>query len=110
MKYAYVGCRTTKERNARGKGISVYQVEENGKWTLIQIVKNLVNPSFLCMDKNGEYLYTIHGDKSEISSFSVDKATGQLIYINTVSTTGINPVHLSVDKTNRWIFVANLQQ
>ena len=109
MKYAYVGCRTTKERNARGKGISVYQVEENGKWTLIQIVKNLVNPSFLCMDKNGEYLYTIHGDKSEISSFSVDKATGQLIYINTVSTTGINPVHLSVDKTNRWIFVANLQ-
>lgn len=57
----------------------VYQVEENGKWTLIQIVKNLVNPSFLCMDKNGEYLYTIHGDKSEISSFSVDKATGQLI-------------------------------
>lgn len=109
MKYAYVGCRTTKERNARGKGISVYQVDDTGKWELIQILENLVNPSFLCLDKTGEFLYTIHGDKSEISSFSIDKATGKLFYINTVSTEGVNPVHLSIDKTNRWIFVANLQ-
>ena len=109
MKYAYVGCRTTKERNARGKGISVYQVDDNEKWERIQTLENLVNPSFLCMDEAGEFLYTIHGDKSEISSFSVDKMTGKLLYINTVSTGGTNPVHLSIDKTNRWIFVANLQ-
>lgn len=108
-KYAYVGCRTTKERNARGKGISVYQIDEQGKWELIQLLENLVNPSFLCTDKTGEYLYTIHGDKSEISAFAKDKSTGKLTYINTVSTNGVNPVHLSVDKTNRWIFVANLQ-
>lgn len=30
MNYAYVGCRTTKERNARGLGIQVYKVDENG--------------------------------------------------------------------------------
>ena len=24
--FAYVGCRTTKERNARGKGISFYEI------------------------------------------------------------------------------------
>ena len=30
-------------------------------------------------------------------------------YINSVSTAGLNPVHLTVDKTNKWIFVANLQ-
>lgn len=29
-RFAYVGCRTTKERGARGKGISVYRVTENG--------------------------------------------------------------------------------
>ena len=28
-KFAYIGCRTTKERKARGKGISVYKVEFN---------------------------------------------------------------------------------
>ncbi len=104
---AYVGCRTTKERNAKGKGISVYEVE-NGTWTLKQIAEDLVNPSFLCMDHTEKFLYTIHGDKSEISSFSIDEE-GKLTYINTVSTHGVNPVHLSVDKTNRWIFVANLQ-
>lgn len=105
--YAYIGCRTTKERNARGKGISVYEIQE-GKWFLKHIEANLVNPSFLCFDENKEYLYTVHGDKSEISSFKIGK-DGTLKYINTVSTNGVNPVHLSVDKTNKWIFVANLQ-
>lgn len=109
MKYAYVGCRTTKERNARGKGIKVYKIEANGNWKEIQIVSNLVNPSFLCMDHARKYLYAIHGDFSEISSFMVNQDNGRLIYMNTVSTEGVNPVHLSIDKTNKWIFVANLQ-
>ncbi len=50
--FAYVGCRTTKERNARGEGISVYHVDSaTSTWTLVQLVKNLVNPSFLILDK-----------------------------------------------------------
>lgn len=110
-RYAYVGCRTTKKRNARGKGISVYQVEDSGKWTLKQIMPleaGLVNPSFLCFDHTGNFLYTIHGDESQISAYRVGE-DGELSYMNTVSTEGENPVHLSVDRTNRWIFVANLQ-
>lgn len=107
--YAYVGCRTTVERKARGKGIKVYEVDEQGSWKLVQLVEHLVNPSYLCLDKNGDYLYTIHGDYSEISAFAVDASDGTLRYLNTVSTGGTNPVHLSVDKSNRWIFVANLQ-
>ena len=106
--FAYVGCRTTKERNARGKGISFYEIEDNN-WILKEIVNcTEENPSFLCFDRNKEFLYTIHGDKSSISSFKIDK-DGTLNYLNTVSTAGLNPVHLTVDKTNKWIFVANLQ-
>lgn len=108
---AYVGCRTTKKRNARGKGISIYRIDDAGTWTLQQIVpmeKDLVNPSFLCLDNTGKFLYTIHGDESQISAYAVAD-DNSLTYINTVSTEGENPVHLSVDKTNRWIFVANLQ-
>lgn len=108
-RYAYVGCRTTKERNARGKGIKVFEIEESGEWKLVQVVKDLVNPSYLCLDQRGEFLYTIHGDFSEISSFSVEKATGKLTYMNTVSTGGTNPVHLTVDRTNQFVYVANLQ-
>lgn len=106
--YAYVGCRTTKERNARGKGISVYGIGEDGSWKLIQLLEGLENPSYLCLDKTERYLYTVHGDRSEISAFAVG-GDGCLTKINTVSTGGVNPVHLSVDKENRWIFVANLQ-
>lgn len=108
-KYAYVGCRTTKERNARGKGIKVFEIEQDGSWKLIQTVENLVNPSYLCKDQSGKFLYTIHGDYSEMSSFSIEEKTGKLTYINTVSTEGTNPVHLTVDKNNRFIYVANLQ-
>lgn len=108
-RFAYVGCRTTEERKARGKGIKVFEIQPDEAWNLIQTVENLVNPSYLCKDTTGKFLYTIHGDFSEISSFSVDEKTGKLAYINTASTGGINPVHLSVDKTNHWIYVANLQ-
>lgn len=107
-KFAYVGCRTTKERNARGKGIKVFTVEDS-KWELVQTFEGIKNPSFLCLDKTGEFLYAIHGDFSEISSFKIDGQDGTIKFLNTVSTGGVNPVHLSVDQTNRWIFVANLQ-
>ena len=36
-KFAYIGCRTTKERKARGKGISVYKVDGDN-WELVQIL------------------------------------------------------------------------
>lgn len=103
----YIGCRTTKERNARGRGIRVMKATP-GKWEQIQLVEGQINPSFQCLDQTGKFLYSIHGDFSEISAFSVAE-DGTLTYLNTVSTGGTNPVHLSVDKTNRWVFVANLQ-
>ena len=105
-KFAYVGCRTTKERNARGKGIKVFDAES---WGLIQTLGGLMNPSYLCFDRTGEYLYSIHGDFSEISSFKVSREDGTITFLNTTSTGGVNPVHLSVDKSNCWVFVANLQ-
>lgn len=107
MKYAYVGCRTTKERKARGKGISVYKITDD-KWELKQIHGNLINPSYLAFNNTKNYLYVIHGDRSDISSFKINE-DGKISYLNTVSTHGLNPVHLSVDKTDKWIFVANLQ-
>ena len=32
--FVYVGCRTTKERKARGKGIKVFEIQKDGKWEL----------------------------------------------------------------------------
>ncbi|QPQ85353.1 lactonase family protein [Burkholderia gladioli] len=106
--FAYVGSRTTRERNARGDGISVYRVDAGtGALTLVQLVKDLVNPSFLALSANGERLYTVHGDLSDISAFKVDKATGGLTFLNKQSTEGKNPVHLAIDPTGRYIVVSN---
>ncbi|WP_374702155.1 lactonase family protein [Herbaspirillum sp. B65] len=106
--FAYVGSRTTRERNARGDGISVYKVDlTNGNLELVQLVKDLVNPSFLALSRDGEFLYTVHGDLSDISAFKVDRATGELTFINRKSTHGKNPVHLAIDPTGRYIVVSN---
>lgn len=57
--FAYIGCRTTKHRNARGKGISVYDITPEG-WHLLGITPILENPSYLAFDKNKYFLYTVH--------------------------------------------------
>ena len=107
-RFAYTGCRTTKERGARGKGINVYGVDPaTGAWTHVQLVENLVNPSFLAFDREKRFLYAVHGDFSEISSFRIDREKGGLSLINQQSTGGTNPVHLVADPTNRFMIVAN---
>lgn len=108
VRFAYVGCRTTRERQARGDGIVVYAVDgTSGTWRQVQLVEKLLNPSFLAFDRTGRTLYTVHGDASEISSFRVDPTSGTLSPLNRVSTKGKNPVHLAVDPANRFVVVVN---
>ena len=107
-RFAYVGSRTTKERNARGVGITVYRYSpETGECTLIQTLNDLLNPSFLTFDHSQTHLYCVHGDLSDVSSFAIDAKTGELTKLNSVGTQGKNPVHLSVDPTGKFLAVAN---
>src|SRR5882762_7503312 len=77
--FAYTGCYTTKERKARGDGIHAYRVDQDtGEWTHIQHVGALVNPSFLVVSRDGRFLYSMHGDETYASAFSVNAETGQL--------------------------------
>ncbi len=105
--FAYVGSRTTIERNARGEGISVYQVRKNGELDLVQVVRDLINPSFLALSADGQRLYTVHGDMADITSFAVDQQTGKLSLLNTQSTQGKNPVHLAIDPAGKHVIVSN---
>ena len=105
---AYVGSRTTRERNARGAGLTVWAVAQDAsKWDLVQTLPDLVNPSFLAFDVPGRHLYAVHGDGTEISAFGIHPETGQLRFVNRTATGGRNPVHLVVDPSNRYIVVAN---
>lgn len=106
-RFAYVGCRTSRDRNARGDGITVYRIEENGSWTKLQLLSPLTNPSYLAFDRAGRSLFCAHGDGTEASAFQIDPTTGRLSFLNRVSTGGVNPVHLMADPSNRFLVVAN---
>jgi 6-phosphogluconolactonase (cycloisomerase 2 family) len=106
--YVYVGARTTKERNARGDGLNVYRMDNaSGTWTHLQLLGDLVNPSFLAFDRTRQFLYAVHGDLSDITAMAIDPASGRLRVINRQSTEGKNPVHLAIDPSNRFVVVAN---
>jgi 6-phosphogluconolactonase len=106
--FAYVGCRTTRERNARGRGLGIYRLERpDGAWTPVQLVEGLANPSYLAFDRTGRTLYAVHGDRSEVSAFRVDPADGTVSFLNRQSTYGTNPVHLVLDATGRFLLIAN---
>lgn len=106
--YAYVGSRTTRERNARGEGISIFKVDiATGTLTPVDVVRDLFNPSYLALSATGDFLYAVHGDGHEVSAFALDRATGGLHFINRQDTQGRNPVHLALDPTGRFVVVAN---
>ena len=106
--YAYVGSRTTRERNARGDGITVFEVDpSSGTLEQIQLVGDLVNPSYLALSADGANLYCVHGDRSEVSAFRVDRETGRLAFVNQQSTEGRNPVHLALGSGGRFLVVTN---
>lgn len=105
--FAYVGSRTSKERNARGNGIETFRVDADGTWAHSQTIGDLVNPSFLITNSDGSLLFTTHGDLEEASSFQVDQQTGALEKLSTASVEGANPVHLALDGEEHYLIVAN---
>jgi 6-phosphogluconolactonase len=106
--FAYVGCYTTKERNGRGEGINVYRVDgATGTWTHVQLVRDLVNPSWLELDRRQRVLYSAHGAGEVITAFGIDGQTGRLTVLGSQATGGKNGVRLGVDASNRFIVVAN---
>lgn len=104
--FAYVGCRTTVERRARGKGIGVYAIASDGGWDHLQTAAALDNPSFLALAPDGDRLYAVHGDTEWVSAFEICR-DGTLELLGTQSTGGRNPVHLAIQEPSRSLIVAN---
>lgn len=106
--FAYVGSYTTPERKGRGNGINVYRVDpRSGAFRHIQHLGGLENPSFLALNAAGTRLYSVHGDRSEATSYTIDPATGHIAVLNRQSTGGYNPIHLAIDPSGRFLVVSN---
>jgi 6-phosphogluconolactonase len=105
--FAYVGCYTSPERDGHGKGISVFRVDKRtGGFTPVQLLP-FENPSFLALSRDGRFLYSVHGDRSEANAFTVDQRTGKIAHFSRQPTGGYNPVHLEFDASGRFLAIAN---
>jgi 6-phosphogluconolactonase (cycloisomerase 2 family) len=106
--FAYVGCYTTTERRARGEGLGVYRIDRaSGDWARVQLLRDLVNPSWLTFDRSKRRLYSLHGDGEHATAFLVDWHTGRLTLLNRQVTGGRNGVSAAVDPTGRFLVVGN---
>lgn len=101
------------------EGIYAYRFNSvNGSLMPIGLAARTPNPSFLVLDARGEFLYSVNETDTfrssstdvrtgAISVFSVNRESGALTQIQQVSSEGAGPCHLSLDRTGRYLFVAN---
>jgi len=107
----YVGTYT----HGKSKGIYIYRMDpSSGNLEYMGEIVGVENPSFLDIDPKKQYLYAVNELKESdgkpsgaVSAFSIDSKTGKLTYLNKQPSHGIDPCHLSVDKTGKFVLVAN---
>jgi 6-phosphogluconolactonase len=109
---AFIGTYTNKTDS---KGIYSFRFDtKTGQLTPIGVAAQTPDPSFLAVSANEKYLYavnelpTFEGKSSgAVTSYSLDKKTGQLTQLNQAPSGGADPCHLSLDQTGKFLFVAN---
>src|SRR6266568_6679223 len=113
----YIGTYTT----GASKGIYAYRFDAaTGRFSSLGLVADSTNPSFLRVDPRRRFLYAVneigtyqtgqkgHNEKAGgVSAFGIDRATGKLTFLNEVSSRGADPCYVSLDKTGKFVLVAN---
>src|SRR5215831_11906233 len=103
----YVGSFTRKD-GGHGEGLSIYRRSSaSAPWTLVDVLKQLADPSFLITDHRKRFVYSSHGDGTEATAYRIDRSTGRLTIVNRQPTRGVNGAHLSIDGSGRFLAVAN---
>ncbi|MGO9274405.1 MAG: lactonase family protein [Terriglobia bacterium] len=109
--WVYVGTYT----GPKSKGIYAYHFDAStGRLAPLGPVAESANPSFLAVDPSRRFLYAVNevadyqGRKSGgVSAFAIDPHTGALTFLNEVASGGPGPCHVSLDKTGKYVLVAN---
>jgi len=107
----YVGTYTGKQ----SKGIYAYRFDPaTDQLTSLGLAAESVNPSFLAVEPTRRFLYAVNEisqyegrSSGGVSAFAIVPGTGKLTFLNEVPSGGAGPCHVSVDKTGRYVLVAN---
>ena len=111
--FVYFGTYT--EEGSKSKGIYAYRYDAStSELSPIGLVAETTNPSFLAVHPNHRFLYAVNetpsykGEKSGgVSAFAIDHATGKLTFLNEVPSRGADPCYITIDKTGKYVLVAN---
>ena len=98
-----------------GRGIHLFRVDrETGALTPAGVCESPTSPSFVVFNAAGTRAYTTNatdkvdsGTSGTVSAYAVDRITGSLTLLNTVSSGGVGPTHASLHPGGRHLFVAN---
>ena len=109
----YVGTYTS----GKSEGIYIYRLNmSTGSVKHFKTVKGVTDPSYLAIDRKRRFLYAVNevsqfeGKPSgAISSFSIDRGTGDLTYLNQKSSRGGAPCYVTQDATGRFVLLANYE-
>lgn len=107
----YVGTYTDRG----SKGIYAYRLDEKtGALAPVGLVAETANPTFLAVHPNHRYLYAVNeveqfdGKKGGgVTAYEIDRRTGRLRKIDSESTIGTGPCHITVDHAGKNVLVAN---
>jgi 6-phosphogluconolactonase len=107
---AYVGTYTP-----NGQGIYLFSVDESsGFLSPIKVFPSTANPSWLAFDPGHKFLYAgneianFNGTTTgSVSAYAVNQTNGDLTLLNTVTSGGAGPAHVSVDPSGKFVLVAN---
>ena len=122
---AYVGTYSSPLQNVRptqvdlppgnGRGIHLFQVDRaTGALSPHGVFELGSSPSCLAINSARTRMYSANetdkmgeSDPGSISSFEINRADGQLTMLNTVSSGGAGPTHVSIHPSGRFVLVAN---
>jgi len=112
----YVGTYTEDNgKTTKSKGIYAYSYDAGtGQITPLGLAAETTNPSWVTLSPNGHFLYAVNEipnykgpNSGGVSAFSVDPATGKLTFLNEVPSRGADPCYVTVDRTGKYVLVAN---
>ncbi len=89
-------------------GIYVYDFNsQTGDFMLKSKIAGVENPSYLTISRDGQHVYAASEVKEgTISAFSLNPTTGDIIFINRVSSNGSSPCFVAVDDKNSYLFTS----
>jgi 6-phosphogluconolactonase (cycloisomerase 2 family) len=98
-----------------GRGIHLFEVDRvTGALKAQGVVESGTSPSCLAVNSAGTRMYSANetdklddGKSGSISSYAIDRKTGQLTLLNSVSSGGAGPTYLSIHPSGKFILVAN---